>query len=61
MTNQKHKTTKIEEGHYEYRGYGIFRTTARRGAYNPWKVSLTGRSFATLADAKAFIDSRKNS
>lgn len=49
---------KIGDGEYEYKGYGIFRTTKRRGAYNPWKISLIGRSFMTLAEAKKFIDER---
>jgi hypothetical protein len=56
------KTTKatcknLGDGQYEYRGYSIFRTSSHSNAYNPWKISL-GRSFATLAAAKSYIDAK---
>ncbi len=43
---------------HDYKGYNIYRTTQRRGAYNPWKISLIRQSFPTLAEAKAYIDAK---
>jgi hypothetical protein len=51
---QKHTTKRTESGAYEYRGYGIYRIDG--ATYNPWKLSLIRRTFATLADAKKYID-----
>ncbi len=47
-------------GEYEYKGYTIYRTTTRRDAYNPWRISLSGRCFATLAEAREYIDAKGN-
>jgi hypothetical protein len=55
MNSKTSKPRKVEAGEYEYKGQTIYRTSARRDAYNPWKISL-GRSFATLAEAVAYID-----
>lgn len=44
---------------HEYKGHTIYRTTERRDAYNPWKISLIRQTFATLADAKKYIDSKE--
>lgn len=49
---------KIAAGEYEYKGRMIYRADGRRGAYNPWKISLVRGSFATLAGAVKSIDAR---
>lgn len=59
MNATTHKTTKVDAGNYIYRGRDIYRITDRRDAYNPWKISLVKRSFATLAEAKAWIDQQE--
>lgn len=53
------KMKKIEAGTYEYKGRTIYKTSNHSNAYNPWKISL-GRCFATLKDAKDFIDAQTN-
>ncbi len=51
-----HKAKRIEAGEYEYRGRHIYRLSERRDAYNPWKVSSHKFGFATLAEAKQYVD-----
>jgi hypothetical protein len=54
------KLKKVEAGHYEYKGCTIYRTSNYRDAYNPWKIALTKRTFATLAEAKKYIDEKES-
>ncbi len=53
---KKQAMKKVAEGEYEYKGRTIYRTDDTRGAYNPWKIQSSKRSFATLAEARAHID-----
>lgn len=55
----KHKAKRVEDG-YEYRGRFIHRTSNHSNAYNPWKVMGHRYGFATLADAKAWVDGRED-